>query len=54
MITRLLSSLRIDAELPPSGLPRWATIAGMLFGGLVAVMVVVFFAVVAIEGWATR
>jgi hypothetical protein len=48
---KIPSALRIDAELPPSGPARWATIAGMLFGGLVAVLVVVFFAVVVAEGW---
>jgi hypothetical protein len=53
-IPRLLSILRIDAELPPSGPARWATIAGMVFGGMVAILVVVFFAVVVSEGWSTR
>jgi hypothetical protein len=50
---RILRALRIDAELPPSGPARWATIAGMAFGGLVAILVVVFFAVVVIEGFQT-
>lgn len=53
-IPRALRIFRIDAELPPSGLARWATIAGMVFGGMVAVLVVVFFAVVVSEGWTTR
>ena len=48
---KLPRALRIDAELPPSGPARWGTIAGMVFGGLVAVLVVVFFAVVVAEGW---
>jgi hypothetical protein len=51
---RILRAFRIDAELPPSGPARWATIAGMAFGGLVAVSVVVFFAVVVAEGWGAR
>jgi hypothetical protein len=50
---RILRAFRVDAELPPSGPARWATIAGMAFGGLVAVLVVVFFAVVVAEGWTT-
>jgi hypothetical protein len=50
---KIPSALQIDAELPPSGPARWATIAGMMFGGLVAVLVVVFFAVVVAEGWTT-
>jgi len=50
---RIPSAFRIDAELPPAGPARWATIAGMAFGGLVAVLVVVFFAVLVAEGWMT-
>jgi hypothetical protein len=50
---RIPDAFRIDAALPPAGPARWATIAGMAFGGLVAVLVVVFFAVVVVEGWAT-
>lgn len=48
---KIPSALRIDAELPPSGPARWATIAGMAFGGLVAILVVVYFAVLVAEGW---
>jgi hypothetical protein len=50
---KIPDALRIDAELPPSGPARWGTIAGMAFGGLVAVLVVVFFAVLVAEGWMT-
>jgi hypothetical protein len=50
---KIPEAFRIDAELPPAGPARWATIGGMVFGGLVAVLVVVFFAVVVVEGWAT-
>jgi hypothetical protein len=32
--------LRIDAPLPPSGLARWATVAGLTIGGLIAALVV--------------
>jgi hypothetical protein len=35
----------IDAPLPPSGAARWATIAGLVVGGIVALLVPVFFAV---------
>lgn len=35
----------IDAPLPPSGPRRWAAIAGLVVGGLVAVLVPVVFAV---------
>ena len=45
--------LQIDAELPPSGLARWATVAGMVVGGLVAVLVVVFFGLLVAGGWTT-
>ena len=45
---RLLRALRIDAPLPPPGPARWATLAGLGVGGLVAVLVVVFFFVVAL------
>jgi hypothetical protein len=48
---RLLRALRIDAPLPPPGWARWATLAGLAFGGLVAVLVVVFFGVVALGGY---
>jgi hypothetical protein len=48
---KIPTAFRIDAELPPSGPARWGTIAGMAFGGLVAVLVVVFFALVVVEGW---
>jgi hypothetical protein len=43
---RRLHPLRIDAPLPPHGLARWATVAGLACGGLVAGLVVVFFLVV--------
>jgi hypothetical protein len=45
---RLLRALRIDAPLPPRGPARWATLAGLAAGGLVAVLVVLFFALVAL------
>jgi hypothetical protein len=48
---RLLRALRIDAPLPPRGPARWATLLGLGLGGLVAVLVVVFFAVVAWGAW---
>ena len=35
----------IDAALPPAGAARWATIAGLVVGGIVALLVPVFFAV---------
>ncbi|MBK9519913.1 MAG: hypothetical protein IPO09_21840 [Anaeromyxobacter sp.] len=47
---RLLNAFRIDAPLPPSGLTRWATILGMAFGGLVAMLVVVFMGVLLFSG----
>ncbi|WP_041453599.1 hypothetical protein [Anaeromyxobacter dehalogenans] len=34
----------IDAPLPPAGAARWATIAGLVVGGLVALSVPIFFA----------
>lgn len=45
---RLLRALRIDAPLPPDGPARWATLAGLAVGGVVALLVVVFFVVVAL------
>lgn len=48
---RLLRTLRIDAPLPPRGPARWATLAGLAFGAAVAVLVVVFFVVVALDAW---
>jgi hypothetical protein len=48
---RIPKALRIDAELPPRGPARWATIAGMAFGGLVALLVVALFAVLVAESW---
>ncbi|HET9551655.1 MAG TPA: hypothetical protein VFP50_01690 [Anaeromyxobacteraceae bacterium] len=42
---KLPRALQIDAPLPPRGPARWATIAGLVVGGLVAVLVPVFFAV---------
>jgi hypothetical protein len=35
----------IDAPLPPRGPARWATIAGLVVGGLVALLVPVVFLV---------
>lgn len=35
----------IDAPLPAAGAARWATIAGLVVGGIVAVLVPIFFAV---------
>ena len=35
----------IDAPLPPAGAARWATIAGLVIGGIVAVLVPIFLAV---------
>jgi len=37
--------LPIDAPLPPRGLRRYAVLAALLVGGLVALLVPVFFAV---------
>ncbi len=50
-LQQLLLALRIDAPLPPPGPARWATLAGLAVGGLVAVLVVVFFGVVAWGAW---
>lgn len=41
----LLSMFRIDAGLPPSGIARWATLAYMAIGGIVALLVPVFLGV---------
>lgn len=41
---RIPRALRIDAPLPPRGPARWATIAGLVVGALVALLVPVFFA----------
>jgi len=43
---RRLRRFRIDAPLPASGAARWLTVAGLIVGGLVALLVVVFFLVV--------
>lgn len=48
---RLLRALRIDAPLPPRGPARWATLVGLAVGGLVAVLVVLVFAVVALGAY---
>jgi hypothetical protein len=40
----------IDAPLPPRGPARWATITGLVVGGLVAVLVPVFFLVMLFGG----
>ncbi len=45
-------SFRIDAPLPPRGPARWATIAGMVVGGLVAALVPVVLAVLLWGAWA--
>lgn len=50
-LERLLRALRIDAPLPPRGPARWATLAGLAVGGAVAVLVVIFFAVVVLGVW---
>ena len=50
-VERLFRRLRIDTPLPPPGPTRWATLAGMAIGGLVALLVVVFFVVLAIEAY---
>jgi hypothetical protein len=52
-VERLLLAMRIDAPLPPRGPARWATLAGLALGGAVAVLVVVFFVVVALGAWRT-
>lgn len=39
----------IDAPLPPAGAARWATIAGLVIGGLVALSVPIFFALMLFE-----
>ena len=41
----LFSMFRVDAGLPPSGPARWATIAYMVIGGIVALLVPVFLGV---------
>jgi hypothetical protein len=41
--------LPFDAPLPPSGVRRWAVLAALLVGGLVALLVPVFFAVMLFE-----
>ncbi len=38
----------IDAPLPAAGAKRWGTIAGLVVGGIVAVLVPVFFAIMLI------
>jgi hypothetical protein len=38
--------LPFDATLPPSGVRRWATVAMLVVGGFVALLVPVFFAIV--------
>lgn len=44
-MSRKRSLLSIDAGLPPPGLARWAVLAYMLVGGIVALLVPVFLAV---------
>jgi hypothetical protein len=41
--------LRIDAALPARGPARWAVVAALVVGGLVALLVPVAFAVVLLE-----
>jgi hypothetical protein len=43
-VTRL--GLPFDAPLPPSGARRWAVLAALAIGGLVALLVPIFFGVV--------
>jgi hypothetical protein len=43
---------RVDAGLPERGPARWAAIAAMMVGGLVALLVPIFLAVV-VWGWLT-
>jgi hypothetical protein len=44
-VSRKRSLFSIDAGLPPSGPARWAVLAYMLVGGIVALLVPVFLAV---------
>jgi hypothetical protein len=41
--------LPFDAPLPPAGVRRYAVLAALLVGGLVALLVPVFFAIVLFE-----
>jgi hypothetical protein len=41
--------LPFDSPLPPSGVRRYAVLAALLVGGLVALLVPVFFAIVLYE-----
>jgi hypothetical protein len=45
-------SFRIDAPLPPRGPARWATVAGMVIGGAVALLVPVVMGLMLWELWA--
>jgi len=44
-VSRFRDLFRIDAGLPPSGPARWAVLAYMLVGGLVALLVPIFLGV---------
>lgn len=43
--------IRIDAPLPPRGPARWATIAALVIGGMVAILVPIVFAVMVWGYW---
>jgi hypothetical protein len=47
-ILRKKNPFAIDAQLPPRGPARWAAIVGLVVGGIVALLVPVFFAVMVI------
>jgi hypothetical protein len=44
-VSRFTNLFKIDAGLPASGLARWAVLAYMAVGGIVALLVPVFFGV---------
>ncbi|BDG05307.1 hypothetical protein [Anaeromyxobacter oryzae] len=44
-ILRKKNPFAIDAPLPPRGPARWAAITGLVVGGIVAVLVPIFFLV---------
>ncbi|WP_242395638.1 hypothetical protein [Anaeromyxobacter oryzisoli] len=44
-ILRKKNPFALDAPLPPRGPARWATVAGLVVGGIVAALVPVFLAV---------
>lgn len=47
-LLRKKNPFAIDAQLPPRGPARWAAIVGLVVGGIVALLVPVFFAVMVI------